>query len=542
MRASDALRRQNFGVSPAEGLSRVKRVAGAVGPAQVAVWVVLAAVAVKLAMHVTAAIITPYGVHRDEFLYLAMGEHLRFWGMDFPPGIAMLAQMMRHTVGVGVAALRIVPAFFSTLLVVFSALTARELGGGRFAQGLAALTVIASAAVMRSGALFQPVVLDQLAWTVALFALIVLARRGDPRWWLLVGLAGGFGLLTKFSIGIVAIAIAISLLLLPERRWLLTRWPWLAALIAVVIGLPSIVGQMRTGWPAILYARELGSEQLVHVTVGGFFGSQAEMLGPAVLLAVAGTWELLRRPRQRLVALCCIGALVILLLLRGKGYYLLPVYPVLLGAGAVWAERVSDYLAHARGRAIVRAVIVAIVTVFGALALPFGLPVLAPERMARYAGAGPADAVRTNVGGKLELPQDYADMLGWRERVEAVAHVFDSLPPEVRARTVIATENYGEAGAIDYYGPALGLPHAICSCGSYLFFGPGARPGDVVLTYGVDESDLRRVFGKVEQVGRVDLPWSVPEERDAPILVGTEPVMPLGEVWKLEDPRKRGGE
>jgi hypothetical protein len=133
-------------------------------------------------------------------------------------------------------------------------------------------------------------------------------------------------------------------------------------------------------------------------------------------------------------------------------------------------------------------------------------------------------------------------MLGWRERVEAVAHVFDSLPPEVRARTVIATENYGEAGAIDYYGPALGLPHAICSCGSYWFFGPGARPGDVVLTYGVDESDLRRVFGKVEQVGRVDLPWSVPEERDAPILVGTEPVMPLGEVWKLEDPRKRGGE
>ena len=542
MRASDALRKQSFGVSPAEGLSRVKRVAGGGGPAPIALWVIVAAVVIKLAMHVTTAVITPYGVHRDEFLYLAMGEHLRFWGMDFPPAIAMLAQMMRHTIGVGVWALRLVPALFSTVLVVLSALTARELGGGRFAQGIAAVSVIASAAFMRSGALFQPVVLDQLAWTVALFALIVLARTDAPRWWLVVGLAGGFGLLTKFSIGIIAVAIAIALILLPERRWLVTRWPWLAALIAAVIGLPSIVGQISTGWPAILYARQLGSEQLVHVTVSGFFLSQVEMLGPAVLLAAAGTWELLRRPALRLVGLSCVGALVILLLLHGKGYYLLPVYPVLLGAGGVWAERVSDYLAHPRGRALVRAAIVLVVVVFGALALPFGLPVLAPERMARYAGAGPADAVRTNSGGTLALPQDYADMLGWRERVQAMAHVYDSLPPDVRAKAVIAADNYGEAGAIDYYGPALGLPHAICACGSYWFFGPGTKPGDVVLTYGVDEEDLRGLFGRVEQLGRVDLPWSVPEERDARILLGTEPMKPLDEAWKAMDPRTRGSE
>src|SRR5690606_32654025 len=120
-----------------------------------------------------------------------------------------------------------------------------------------------------------------------------------------------------------------------------------------------------------------------------------------------------------------------------------------------------------RGRAIVRLAIVAIVIVYGALAFPFGLPVLAPERMARYAALGPGGAVRSNTGVQLELPQDYADMPGWRERVAAVAHVYDSLPPDVRAKTVIAADNYGEAGAIDYYGAAMGLPHAICACGSY---------------------------------------------------------------------------
>lgn len=540
MRASEALRRQNFDVRPAEGLSRVKSSMHAGGPASLALWIIIAAAAFKLAMHVTTAIITPYEVHRDEFLYLAMGEHLRLWGMDFPPAVAILAQLMRHTVGVGLAALRIVPALFSTALVILSALTARELGGGRYAQGLAALTVIASAAFMRSGALFQPVVLDQLSWTVALFALLLLARTGDPRWWLLVGLAGGFGLLTKFSIGIIGVAILAALILLPERRWLATRWPWIAAAIALVIGLPSIVGQIRTGWPAILYARELGQEQLAHVTVGGFFTSQVAMLGPAIFLAVAGLWELMRHARFRLVALSCIGALVILLVMHGKGYYLLPVYPVLLGAGAAWAERVSDYLAHSRGRAIVRVTIALVIAAYGVFSLPFGLPVLAPERMARYATLGPGGMVTSNTGQPLELPQDYADMLAWRERVLAMARVYDSLPPDVRTKTVIATENYGEAGAIDYYGPALGLPHALCTCGSYWFFGPGDRPGDVALTYGVEESDLRKVYGQVQLVGRVDFPWSVPEERNAPIFLATEPVMTLRQLWELEDPRKGG--
>jgi hypothetical protein len=542
MRASEALRKQNFNVRPAEGLSRVKSATFSGGPATVALWIIVAAAVLKLAMHVTTAIITPYEVHRDELLYLAMGEHLRLWGMDFPPAIAILAQIMRHTVGVGVAALRVVPALFSTALVVFSALTARELGGGRYAQGLAALTVIASVAFMRSGALFQPVVFDQVAWTVALYALLLLARTGNPRWWILVGVAGGFGLLTKFSIGIIGVAILVALILLPERRWLGTRWPWIAAAIALAIGLPSIVGQIRTGWPAILYARELGEEQLAHVTVTGFLGSQVTMLGPAILLAAAGAWELLRRARFRLVALSCIGALVILLVAHGKGYYLLPIYPVLLGAGAAWAERVSDYLAHVRGRAVVRATIAILVAAYGAFTLPFGLPVLPPAEMARYATLGPGWLVTSNTGQALELPQDYADMLGWRERVEAVARVYDSLPPDVRAKTVIATENYGEAGAIDYYGPALRVPHAVCACGSYWFFGPGDLDGEVVLTYGVEESDLRKVYGSLQLVGLVNLPWSVPEERNAPLYLATEPRMTLQQLWELEDPRKGGDE
>ncbi len=542
MRGSDALRRQNFDVRPVKGLSRVKNSMRANEPAALALRVLVAAVLLKLGMHATTAIITPYGIHRDEFLYLAMGEHLRFWGMDFPPAIAVLAQLMRHTVGVGLGAIRMVPALFSTILVALAALTARELGGGRYAQALGAFLVIANVAFMRSGALFQPVVLDQVAWTVVLFALLKLGRTRDPRWWMLVGVAGGFGLLTKFSIGIIGVAVLVALIVLPERRWLRTRWPWLAAAIALLLGSPSIVGQIRTGWPAILYARELGAVQLTHVTVGGFLGSQLDMLGPALFLAMAGLWELLKRASSRMVALSCIGALAILLAMHGKGYYLLPVYPVLFGAGAEWTERVSDYLAHSRGRAMVRAGVAVVSAGYGVFALPFGLPVLPPETMARYATMGPGGMVTTNTGQTLQLPQDYADMLGWRERVEAVAHVYDSLPPDQRAKTVIATDNYGQAGAIDYYGPAMGLPHAICTCGTYWFFGPGTLPGEVAVTVGLDESDVRKFYGKVQPAGRIDLPWSVPEERNAPLYVATEPAMTLQQFWPSQDPRVLGAE
>jgi hypothetical protein len=228
--------------------------------------------------------------------------------------------------------------------------------------------------------------------------------------------------------------------------------------------------------------------------------------------------------------------------MHGKGYYLLPVYPVLFGAGAAWAERVSDYLAYSRGRAVVRATIAIVIAAYGVFALPFGLPVLQPETMARYATLGPRGMVTTNMGQTLQLPQDYADMLGWRERVEGVAHVYDSLPPEQRAKAVIATDNYGQAGAIDYYGPAMGLPHAICTCGTYWFFGPGTLPGEVLVTFGIDASDLRTLYGNVQPAGRLDLPWSVPEERNAPLYVATEPVMTLQQLWPSEDPRVEGSE
>jgi len=230
----------------------------------VATAVVLFAV-VKLALHLLTNVFTPYGIHRDELLYLAMGRHLQLWRMDFPPLIALLAEAQRAALGDSLLSIRLAAAVAGTLVLVLAALVARELGGGLFAQVAAALGVLSGVLFLRTANLFQPVVFDQLWWTLALFALLRLRRTENRRWWLVIGVACGVGLLTKFSILFFAAALFLAVLLTRRRRDLATPWPWIALALALAIGTPSIVGQVRLGFPVTGSMADLRSSQLAHV-------------------------------------------------------------------------------------------------------------------------------------------------------------------------------------------------------------------------------------------------------------------------------------
>ena len=485
--------------------------------------------AIVLITHVVVNTITPYGVHRDEFLYLAMGTHLRLFAMDFPPLIGILALVERALFGDSLLAIRAVPAVAGATLVLLAAALAREFGGGRFAQGMAALAVAVHPLFLRPGNLFQPVVLDQLWWTLALFALARCQRTRDPRWWIAIGVAGGIGLLTKFSVLILGFAMLVGLLL-DGRAMLRTRGPWLAAGIALVLGSPSLIGQLQLGFPLAAQMRALQHSQLAYVSYWSFLSWQF-LLGPSLLLAVAGAIALLRAPAWRpfrMIGLTCAAAFVTVFLLKGKPYYVGPVYPTLFAAGAVWLGS----LGAARGPRFVRTAMVAAVILFGAFVFPIGLPVLPPPMMARYgAASGLSVAQRTNQGHLLRLPQDYADMLGWEERAAAVKHVFDSLAVEKRAQAVIAGENYGEAGALEFYGPRLGLPNVVSAAGSYWFFGPGEKPGAVLITLGVSREDLERFYGVVTVAAHFTNEWTVEEEQDLTVYVCEQPKQTLQALW-----------
>jgi hypothetical protein len=491
---------------------------------------VLLQAALKLALHLAVNLRTPYGFHRDELLYLGMGRHLRIWGMDFPPAIGIVAEVSRTLLGDSLTAIRFFPAVFGSVVLVFAALIARELGGGRIAQGLAAFCVLTSPLFLRSANLLQPVVMDQLIWSAALYALVRLSRGYGPGGWLLLGLVLGLGLLTKFSVAFIGLAIVAGILASPLRVALLTPWPWIGLAVALAIGAPSLVGQIRLGFPVLAQMADLKASQLERIGPADFLLGQL-LWGPAVALAILGLHGLLASPALRpfrAIGWTCVAAFAILVLLQGKSYYAGPLYPALFAAGAVRFERVADGWA----REFLQAGTVAVLFAYGLVTLPLGVPILPPPAMAEYARAlGVEAAVRTNTGELGTLPQDYADMLGWEEQVAAVARVYHTLPDDQRKDAVLVAGNYGEAGALEFYGPQYGLPAVVSPTGSYWFFGPGDRPGNVVITIGVSKDDLRRFFDSVATAATVSHAWTVEEERNLTINVALRPRTTLQQLW-----------
>jgi hypothetical protein len=478
--------------------------------------------------HIVVNATTPYGIHRDELLYLAMGKHLRLFAMDFPPGIALIANVER-LFGDSLVAIRFAPALAAAAIILMASALAREFGGGRFAQVTAAIAVAIHPLFLRPGTLFQPVVFDQFWWTAALLALAQFERTRDRRWWIAIGVIGGLGLLTKFSILFIGFGVLVALLI-DDRGALRTRGPWLALAAALAIGSPSIIGQIRLGFPLRAQMEALRQQQLVHVSFASFLSWQL-LLGPSLFLAAAGAVWFVRAPAARpyrTLGLSCIAVFATLFVLRGKPYYVGPIYPTLFAAGAVWLGQTGPSALARAGRVAA----VGAIALYGVLIMPNGLPILPPPAMARYGAAlGISAVTRTNRGTMLRLPQDFADMIGWPERVALVAHVFDSLPPEKRAEAVLIGENYGEAGAIDFYGPRLGLPPAVSAAGSYWFFGPGDKPGDVVISLGVSREDLEKFCASVTAAGRITNDWTVEEEQDVSVYVCERPRVTLQALW-----------
>lgn len=495
---------------------------------------IAAFVAFTFLLHVVVNATTPYGFHRDEFLYLAMGRHLDLFRMDFPPLIAMVAEAQRFLLGDSLVAIRLAPAIAGASIVLLAALIAREFGGGRFAQGLAMGCVLANVLFMRAASLFQPVVLDQLWWTLGYYALARLVKEPAPRWWVTLGAAAGLGLLTKFSILFFGFGVAMALLATPLRTSLATRWPWIAFMLVLLLGAPSIAGQIALDWPLRQQMAGLQEAQLARVTAGAFLGNQL-LFGLGTLVAAAGLVSLLagRLRAFRVVGIATLVSFTVLLLMRGKPYYAGPIYPALFAAGAVVVEAVR----HPRLGPIVRWGTAALVGLYGVLTLPMGLPILPPAPMAEYAARlGVTTAVQTNRGELLELPQDYADMLGWEAQSTAVARAYRSLSERERNDAVLLAANYGEAGALDLHGRKHGLPPVISPAGTYWQFGPGNKPGTVLLTIGVPASELRQFYDSVVTVGRVNERWVVPEERNVEVNVARRPRSTLQAVWPRVGP------
>jgi len=414
-----------------------------------------------------------YGLFRDELYYLACASHLDWGYVDHPPLSIVVLAGVRGLLGDSLLAVRLVPALLFGLLVWLAGRLARELGGGRFAQSLAALSVAITPEYLAMTAFYSMNAFDLVFWGVAALLLILLARTDDARLWRPLGLVLGLGLLNKISVLFFAFGLTVAVLATPLRRHLARREPWQGLLLALLLFSPYVIWELRHDWATLEFMRNATRYKNVGLSPLGFAVAQLRDVHPfnAPLWGLGLAWLLFAPAGRRFRALGIVFVAVLsaLAMQQSKPYYLGPAFPMLLAAGAV----VIESFCEGRRSSWLRTALLVVLATGGALTAPLVIPVLPVESLIAYQralGVTPTASERSRLG---PLGQHFADRFGWHELTGEVARIYAALPAEERAGAVILTKNYGEAGAVDYYGRRYRLPPAISSHNNYYVWGPG---------------------------------------------------------------------
>jgi hypothetical protein len=489
----------------------------------------LALAGFKLLIHAFA--ITHYGYFRDELYYIACARHPAWGYVDQPPLSIALLGLATRVLGTSLIALRTVPALTGALTVLLAGAIARELGGGKYAQALAAIGVIASPIYLALDHYYSMNALDLLFWALAALLLLRALRSGDAlRPWLVLGVVIGLGLLNKLSMLWFAGGLALGLLLTSHRVRLRRAGPWLAAAVAALIFAPHVVWQIQNHWPTREFIRNAVSHKMVKLEIVGFLVNQIIVMNPfsapiwlaGLVAAFTAGWA-----RSARILGWIFAAVLILLIANGaaRAEYLSPAYPMLLALGAIAVERASPT------RRWMRATVAALPLLGMLLLLPLALPVLSVERFIAYQralGVAPATEERHTMGS---LPQHYADMFGWEDMAAGVSRAYATLTPEERKHCVVYGQNYGEAGAIDFFGPRYGLPRAISGHNNYWLWPPTEDQVQVVLIIGGKPEDHAKTFASVEPVAAIENPYGMPYERNLTVYACRRIKVPLALAW-----------
>ena len=523
--------------------------------------IVLYLAGAKLLFHLLTA--GRYGIFRDELYYLACSEHLAFGYVDQPPLIALIAWVSRHVLGTSLLGLRLLPALAGAALVWLTGRFTRELGGGRFAQALAALAAFAVPIFLVFHHWLTMNAFEPLFWLAAAWCVARAINTGDAKYWLWFGALVGLGMENKYTIIFFAFGIAIGLLLTSNRRFLKNKWIWLGAVLALLIFLPNLFWLVKHDFPFLQLMQNI-RESGRDVARGpiAFVADQAMITNPILApLWVAGLlWLFFGKEgrRYRIFGWAYIVMLVMFIVLKGKNYYLGPAYSLLFAAGAIAFERITTRQWQTAGAVseitlgslplpaatataefastetagvspamratreklfpYVRGSYVALIILSSAALAPLSSPLLSPEAYIRYQKALGLELGKSENQPTGPLPQFFADEFGWEDMTREVAKVYYALPADERARTAIFANSYGQAGAIDFFGPKYGLPKAISNHQNYWYWGPRDYSGATVIVLGSDGKGDREHFQTVDVVGHTFHPYSRRDEH-FPILL-----------------------
>jgi hypothetical protein len=492
-------------------------------------WLIFLLAIINVAIHLYFGKNLEY--HRDELLYFSLGMHPAFGYATVPPVIGWIAWLMQNLFGYSVFAVRLFPALMGGVMVFLISAIAKELGGSGYARILAAVGLMVSVFGLRTFLLFMPVHIDLMFWTLLFYLIVRYINTSSDKYLFLIGLTAGIALLNKYLIGLL---LFILIIIIPFTRYrtIFRNRKFLFGLLAgLIVFLPNLIWQIVNGLPVINHLGELARTQLVHVSKTSFLIDQIASPTAASLLTIAGIIYLFVNKdarKYRFLGLTVISVIITLILLQGKSYYTQGVFPFLIAAGAVsWEKILKTKLA--------RLFLVFLILIITLPIIPIGVPVFKKGKLVEY-----FNHLKTKYGMDFmcrfednsihSLPQDYADMLGWKELAAVTARAWDMVPDKKAA--LIYCENYGQAGAVTIIGRKYHLPEAVCFSESFRYWIPKQFDPDIKsIIYINDEpgDDIRKLFRKITKEGSISDPDA--REFGTSVYLCEDPVSSFNEFW-----------
>ena len=473
--------------------------------------IVLYVAAVRLLLFCIAG--PRYGYFRDELYYLACGEHPAWGYVDQPPLIAWTAWLLQHTIGTSLWAMRLLPTLAGTASIVLSGLLARQLGGRRWAMFLAALATLMAPVLLGLSHLFTMNAFDQLFWTALACLIVHLVNTGRESLWLPIGALAGIIILNKYAILFWLSGLIHGNFLTPHRSSLRQRWFWLGCAVAAAVSLPNFLWEARYHFPFLeLMHNVRQSGRDIVLSPPASLLAQAQMLGyvAALLIPFALLFFFSKSGRPyRAIGWAYLIFLAEMVVLHGKMYYVAPVYPMIFAAGAVWMEAATQRRVWIWAKPALALGIAAVAGVYA----PTILPILSVPHFLAYEHKLGIEQQKFEHEKEGVLPQLFADMFGWEEMAQRVAAYYQTLSPEEQKKTAIFANNYGDAGAIDFFGPRYGLPKSIGGHQSYWLWGPRDYTGESLIVLGEGhERNMQTKCASYTIIGNTETPLSRPDE------------------------------
>jgi 4-amino-4-deoxy-L-arabinose transferase-like glycosyltransferase len=467
-----------------------------------------------------------YGFHRDELDFIMNARQLDWGYVSYPPITPFFARIGLILFGESLRGLRVLPAIAQGVVMILAGLMARDMGGKRNAQILAAFAVFIAPVSLFGGTVIMYFAFDYLWWVLVAFFLVRLLATDDPRYWLGIGAGIGLGMMTKYTMGFFVAGLVPAVLITPARKYLRSKWLYLGAALAIIIFLPNLIWQYQHNFIAFDYLSSIHARDVQWGRADEFLPEQLYLttnplslplwtVGLSLCLFAASM------KRFRVLGWMFIVTFVLFLVNKGRGYYTGPSYVMLLAAGCVWFESWFERLGGKK-----RQLGYSLLWTTQVLGSLLGIILMKPIAPIN----SPLWDFTTGITDDL-----FTEMIGWQDMTAQVAGIYQSIPADEKPRTVILAGNYGEAGALDLYGKQHNLPRIISGGNSYWYRGYGEPEPETVIVVGFEPIYAERFFGSCEYSGMVKNSFNVENEesmRHTGLYVCRQPREPWSEMWK----------